>query len=497
LLTLFYIKSNFAAFFFKLVIFMSENHAFSAEVVTFAADRGTPVSLYANLRQIFPESLLLECLEYDSPQTARSYLCADPILKFSIKDGAASVDFLGRKIKEMNLTAAQSAVSAFDEFQKSIRVEFSDKAQADLTGLFGYVGYSAIPFFEDIKFENLPPEDERIPDFQFALYRYVFRFDHFQNRLTAVKLREISEAENETTSVKELLDRITFCRVPEYGFERIGKEISNNDDTDFAEMVRVCQKHIRRGDVFQIVPSRKFVQRYRGDEFVVYRALRQINPSPFLFFFDYGSFSLFGSSPEAQILIRENVATLHPIAGTYQRGDSKAEDRELAEKLQNDPKESAEHVMLVDLARNDLSRHCRNVRVESFKEIEFFSHVIHLVSRVTGELNESVSAAQIFADTFPAGTLSGAPKYRAMEILNDIEPSGRSFYGGSVGFFGLNGECTQAIMIRSFLARRRKLIFQAGAGVVADSVPENETAEVRNKLAALRRAIENAETKIT
>lgn len=474
---------------------MSEIHAFSAESITVGADRGTPVSLYANLRQIFPESLLLECLEYNSPQTARSYLCADPVLKFSIKNGVASVDCLGRKIKEMNLSAAQSAVSAFDEFQKSIRIEFAGDTQTDLTGLFGYVGYSAIPFFEDIKFEKLPPEDERIPDFQFALYRYVFSFDHFQNRLTAVKLREASEAENKTTPVKELLDRITFQRVPEYGFKRVGKETSNNADSGFAETVRVCQKHIRRGDVFQIVPSRKFVQSYRGDEFEVYRSLRRINPSPFLFFFDYGSFSLFGSSPEAQILIRENVATVHPIAGTYRRGASKTEDRELAEKLQNDPKESAEHTMLVDLARNDLSRHCRRVKVESFKEIEFFSHVIHLVSRVVGELNQSASAAQVFADTFPAGTLSGAPKYRAMEILNRIEPSGRSFYGGSVGFFGLTGECTQAIMIRSFLARRRRLIFQAGAGVVADSVPENETAEVSNKLAALRRAIENAEIK--
>lgn len=476
---------------------MPEINRFNAEITTTGADRGTPVSLYANLRQIFPESLLLECLEYNSPQTARSYLCADPILKFSIKNGMGSVDFSGRKITEIDLREPLSAVSAFDEFQNSIQIEFDGESQMDLTGLFGYIGYSAIPYFEDIRFTNLPPEDERIPDFQFALYRYVFRFDHFQNRLTAIELRGISEAENENITARELLDKITFQRLPEYGFERVGEEKANSGDDDFAETVRECQKHIKRGDVFQIVPSRKFEQGYRGDEFEVYRALRRINPSPFLFFFDYGSFSLFGSSPEAQILIRENVATLHPIAGTYRRGAGKTEDRELAEKLRNDPKESAEHVMLVDLARNDLSRHCRAVRVEAFKEIEFFSHVIHLVSRVCGELNETASAAQILADTFPAGTLSGAPKYRAMEILNKIEPSGRSFYGGSVGFFGLNGECTQAIMIRSFLARRRKLIFQAGAGVVADSVPKNETSEVVNKLAALRRAIENAETKVT
>lgn len=474
---------------------MSEINAFISEIVSANADRGTPVSLYANLRQIFPESLLLECLEYDAPETARSYLCADPILKFSISNGAARIERSGRKINEIKLSSPHAAISVFDEFKDSIEIKFAAEPQTDLTGLFGYVSFSAIPHLEDIKFDVAPPDEEQIPDFQFALYRYVFRFDHFQNQITAVKLRGISEAENETISPRELLDKITFRRVPEYGFERVGAETSNNSDGGFAEMTRVCQQHIQRGDVFQIVPSRKFIQPFSGDEFQVYRALRRINPSPFLFFFDYGSFSLFGSSPEAQLLIRENTATIHPIAGTYPRGRNAAEDREFAENLQNDPKESAEHTMLVDLARNDLSRHCSAVRVEAFKEIEFFSHVIHLVSRVSGQLKKGASATQILADTFPAGTLSGAPKYRAMEILNEIEPSGRSFYGGSVGFLGLNGECTQAIMIRSFLARQRKLIFQAGAGVVADSVPERETAEVGNKLAALRRAIELAEKK--
>ncbi len=289
------------------------------------------------------------------------------------------------------------------------------------------------------------------------------------------------------------MDIITYRRAPEYEFARVGEEKANISDEDFAETVRTCQKHIRRGDVYQIVPSRKFVQPFRGDEFQVYRALRCINPSPFLFFFDYGNFALFGSSPEAQLLIRDRIATLHPIAGTYPRGANKTEDREFAEKLQNDPKESAEHVMLVDLARNDLNRNCSGVGVESFKQVEFYSHVIHLVSKVSGELAGSTSAAEILSDTFPAGTLSGAPKYKAMQILNDLEPSGRSFYGGSVGFLDLNGDCTQAIMIRSFLARKRKLIFQAGAGIVSDSDPLKETEEVRNKLGALRRAIEMAE----
>jgi anthranilate synthase component I len=442
---------------------------------------------------MFPETLLLECIEYNSPETARSYLCADPIVKFSIKNNTGTVEKLGRKIKEINLTDSQTTIVEFNDFQNSLHVEFVGEAQSDLIGLFGYAGYSAIPHFEDIKFPIAPNENEQIPDLQFALYRYVFRFDHFQNQMSAIKLRETGEPENKSVSLIELLEKITFRRAPEYPFERVGDESANLSDADFQEIVKVCQKHILRGDVFQIVPSRKFVQPFRGDEFQVYRSLRRINPSPFLFFFDYGGFSLFGSSPEAQLIVRERVATIHPIAGTYPRGADKLEDSEFATRLAEDPKESAEHVMLVDLARNDLSRHCENVRVEAFKKIEFYSHVIHLVSRVAGRLNENASPMQILADTFPAGTLSGAPKYRTMQILNEIEPSGRSFYGGSVGFFGLDGDCTQAIMIRSFLARRRKLIFQAGAGIVADSVPEKETAEVSNKLAALRRAIEAAE----
>jgi anthranilate synthase component I len=470
---------------------MFEKFTFSAEIISRTADHGIPVSLYGNLRQIFPETLLLECLDYDTPETARSYLCADPLLKFSSKNGKAQIELEGRKITELELSRERPAVLVLSEFRKAIEIEH-DGELSGLAGLFGYVGYSAVPFFEDLEFPNNPPADEQIPDMQFALYRYVFRFDHFHNQITAMKLTHSGE-ENNTKPLDELLEAITYRRAPEYGFARIGEEEPNISDEGFAEIVRVCQKHIQRGDVYQIVPSRKFVQGYRGDEFQVYRALRSINPSPFLFFFDYGGFALFGSSPEAQLLIRSRVAVLHPIAGTYPRGASATEDREFAEKLLHDPKESAEHVMLVDLARNDLNRNCAGVKVESFKEIEFFSHVIHLVSKVSGKLNENSSAVEVLADTFPAGTLSGAPKYKAMQILNEIEPSGRSFYGGSVGFLDLNGDCTQAIMIRSFLARRRKLIFQAGAGIVSDSDPARETAEVRNKLGALRRAIEIAE----
>ncbi|MDQ4122077.1 MAG: anthranilate synthase component I family protein [Acidobacteriota bacterium] len=469
---------------------MPESFNFNAEVFNASSDSTTPVALYSNLRQIFPETLLLECVEPHSPETASSFVCADAIARFSVKNGKAEIEREGRKISEIDLKA-DSAIAAFDRFRNSIKIQTGENDSS--SGLFGYVGFSAIPHFEDIRFSKLPQSDEQIPDMQFALYRYVFRFDHFRNALTATKLHNAENPSEKTTPLSDLFATITRRRAVEFPFAAEGGEAAEISDADFAEIVRVCQRHINRGDVYQIVPSRKFSVAFRGDEFAVYRALRRINPSPFLFFFDYGGFSLFGSSPEAQLLIKNRTATLHPIAGTYPRGKNAQEDLEFAQNLINDSKETAEHVMLVDLARNDLGRSCSSVRVEKFKTVEFYSHVIHLVSQVSGKLNDDVSAAQVFADTFPAGTLSGAPKYRAMQILNELEPSARSFYGGSVGFFGLDGSCTQAIMIRSFLARRRKLIFQAGAGVVADSVPEKETAEVRNKLAALRRAIESAE----
>lgn len=464
---------------------MPEKYTFAARTIARNSDHGTPVSLYSNLRQIFPETLLLECLEYDSPSTARSYLCADPVLKFEIKNRRLAISLNGRRVLEQSLNSSHEMIAAFAEFQNSIEIDSVDSA-ANPLGLFGYSGFSAIPFFEDIDFAKLPEGDEAIPDMQYALYRYVLSFDHFYHRMTATAI------DTDEESLNSLINRITFRRAHEFEFEKLGDESANMSDEDFIEIVERCRKHIYRGDVFQIVPSRKFSLSYSGDEFQVYRALRRINPSPFLFFFDYGNFSLFGSSPEAQLLIRNGEAILNPIAGTYPRGKDPAEDAEFAAKLLADPKESAEHVMLVDLARNDLSRNCKRVRVKSFKNAEFYSHVIHLVSRVAGQVKNDSSAMQILADTFPAGTLSGAPKYRAMKILNETEPTARSFYGGSVGFFGLDGDCTQAIMIRSFLARNRKLFFQAGAGIVADSVAQNELNEVTNKLGALRRAIEEA-----
>ena len=225
----------------------------------------------------------------------------------------------------------------------------------------------------------------------------------------------------------------------------------------------------------------------------LYRALRSINPSPYLFYFDFGGFRLFGSSPETHCRIEGRKATIDPIAGTTRRTGNRKQDEENARALRNDPKENAEHVMLVDLARNDLSRNCKDVHVDFFKDIQYYSHVIHLVSRVSGTLNDSANPIRTFIDTFPAGTLSGAPKVRALQIISELEPHNRGAYGGCIGFIGLDGSLNQAITIRTFVSRNGVLWFQAGGGIVAKSDEEKELQEVNNKLGALRTAIEMAE----
>ena len=225
----------------------------------------------------------------------------------------------------------------------------------------------------------------------------------------------------------------------------------------------------------------------------MYRVLRSINPSPYLFYFDYGSYKVFGSSPEAQMVVKDRVARVNPIAGTYKRTGNNEEDREKAEELAADPKENAEHIMLVDLARNDLGRHARNVRVEKLKEIHFYSHVIHLVSTVAGDLDPDTNPVRVFGDTFPAGTLSGAPKYKAIELINQYENQNRSLYGGALGFISFDGDINHAIVIRSFTSKDNTLYYQARAGIVTASDEEKELQEVNNKLGALKKALLEAE----
>ncbi|MBC7654151.1 MAG: anthranilate synthase component I family protein [Oligoflexus sp.] len=454
------------------------------------ADTTTPVSIYLRLRDVFPNSLLLESSDYHSRENSMSYICCEPIAGIIIEN---------KKLKKSFPDGSKEIIAEGDFILSdevySFRKNFSSNADTSLKfiadGLFGYFTHEAVEYFEDIKLKVDTENEREIPTFQYHIYKYIIAIDHFKNELYIVKNR--SEFDEEGDSLEKIEYLIQNKNFPEYHFTLKGEETSNLTDGDFMSLVEKMKKHIFRGDVFQIVPSRAFQTSFLGDEFNVYRALRSINPSPYLFYFDYGSFKIFGSSPEAQLTIKNRIASIFPIAGTFKRSGNDIQDKIIAEKLENDPKESAEHVMLVDLARNDLSRHCINVEVKAYKEVQFYSHLIHLVSKVSGELKEGVNPFKIVADTFPAGTLSGAPKYRAMELIDEYENIKRSFYSGAIGFMGFNGDFNHAIMIRSFLSKNNKLHYQAGAGIVSDSNPESEMNEVNHKVAALRNALKQAQ----
>jgi anthranilate synthase component 1 len=453
------------------------------------ADTTTPVSIYLRLRDVFPNSLLLESSDYHSRENSLSYVCCAPFsgivldddeLKMKFPDGTEEVKAVG----EFELTnELNNFLSRFEAGSNSSKIISN--------GLFGYFTHEAVEHFETILLKKTEDNPRKIPVMQYHIYRYIIAIDHFKNELYI--FHNQVEGQPETNGLEKIEDLIKNKNFPEYSFKSSEAEQSNLTNEEFIAIVEKMKQHIYRGDVFQIVPSRAFSRQFLGDEFNVYRALRSINPSPYLFYFDFGDFRIFGSSPEAQITIKNSIASIFPIAGTFKRSGDDEKDAEIARQLEADPKESAEHVMLVDLARNDLSRHCEQVSVKAFKEVQYYSHLIHLVSHVSGTLKPGVSSFKIVADTFPAGTLSGAPKYRAMEIIDETEKTKRSFYSGAIGFFGFNGDFNHAIMIRSFLSKNNTLHYQAGAGIVAGSVPESELKEVDNKIAALRKAIELAE----
>ncbi|WP_276091234.1 anthranilate synthase component I family protein [Pedobacter sp. JY14-1] len=451
------------------------------------ADTTTPVSIYLRLRDVFPNTILLESSDYHSRENSVSYVCAEPVAGIVLKNGVFTASYPDSTAEEKHEFVLAEEIEAFKKrFQPGI---VEDRRYISC-GLFGYFTWNAVQHFEDISLSSEIPESEEIPTMQYHIYRYIIAIDHFRNEVTLFKNIFNEDAEPGLEKIEYLIQNKNF---PEYSFKIDGTESSNLTDEGFMEVVEKLKKHILRGDVFQIVPSRAFSQAFLGDEFNVYRCLRSINPSPYLFYFDYGSFKLFGSSPEAQITIKNKEASIFPIAGTFKRTGNDEEDAEQARRLEQDPKESAEHVMLVDLARNDLSRHCNHVEVKSFKEVQYYSHLIHLVSKVSGKLQDSVPSFKIVADTYPAGTLSGAPKYRAMQLIDEYEGLGRNFYGGALGYMGFNDEFNHCIMIRTFMSKNNRLHYRAGAGVVADSVALSEKNEVNNKIAALRRAIEMAE----
>lgn len=453
------------------------------------SDVVTPVSVYLKLRDLYPNTLLLESSDYHGHRNAMSFICFAPIAEFRVEEECICQYYPQSPETREPITETHTVPAALNAFIQSFRTTPTE-VPLPANGIFGYTAYDATQYFEQITLQQGSHLPYAIPAMRYAVYRNIIAFNHFSNRMTLIE----NLTPDDSSEADKLLSLLVNHTVPAFGFTGAKNETTNVTDQAFLDMVEQGKRHCYRGDVFQIVLSRQFQTHFTGDEFNVYRALRHINPSPYLFYFDYGSYRIMGSSPEAQLIVRQGEATINPIAGTFKRTGNDLRDKELAEELSRDPKENAEHVMLVDLARNDLSRHCRKVTVKTYKEVQYYSHVLHMVSEVTGKLISGATTPGVMAATFPAGTLSGAPKFKAMQLIDRIENQSRGFYGGCIGYMGFDGSFNQAILIRSFLSKGNVLYCQAGAGVVSESVPENELQEVNNKLGALKKAIELAET---
>ena len=445
-------------------------------------DLHTPVSTYLKVRDLFPQSALMESSDYNSTENNRSFIALDPMASIAINRGIATATLPDGTTESQPLTAEYGVAEAIEAFTKRINVTGD---YAHYGGLYGYTTFNSVRYFENIPVKDSNDPKNDAPDILYIFYRYLVVFHDRCNELLLLEMNP----EGEESKLDELDKAIHNRNYTTYPFQAVGETTSTLTDEEHKANIRKGIEHCHRGDVFQIVLSRRFIQPYKGDDFQLYRALRSINPSPYLFYFDFGGFRIFGSSPETHCKVEAGIATIDPIAGTTRRSGDRKRDRELADALLADPKEGAEHVMLVDLARNDLSRNCNEVEVEFYKEAQYYSHVIHLVSRVSGKLLPEAKPLRTFFETFPAGTLSGAPKVKAMQIISELEPHNRGAYGGCIGFIGLDGSINQAITIRTFVSRNNELWLQAGGGIVAQSSEEYELQEVNNKLAALKRAI--------
>ena len=453
-------------------------------------DLNTPVSTYMKLRDDYPMSALMECSDYHGGENSKSFIGVHPIASVAIEHGKGICKFPDGTQTEHEITKECGSAQLINDFLSVFEVSGDNAAYC---GLFGYTSFNAVRYFENINVKDETQEKNDAPDLLYILYKDVVVFDHFCNEMVLIELLADGEQDDLDVLERDINNR----KIRTYDFHPVGDYTSTLTDEEHKANIRRGIQHCLRGDVFQIVLSRRFKQEYEGDDFKLYRALRSINPSPYLFYFDFGGFRIFGSSPETHCRIEKKgdryTAYIDPIAGTTKRTGDTEQDKKNAEYLQKDPKENAEHVMLVDLARNDLSRNCHNVHVDFYKDMQFYSHVIHLVSRVSGELNEGADPIKAFIDTFPAGTLSGAPKVRAMQLISEYEPHNRGAYGGCIGFIGFDRSLNQAITIRTFVSRNNELWFQAGGGIVAKSNEDYELQEVNNKLGALRKAILMAE----
>lgn len=449
-------------------------------------DLHTPASTYLKVRDLFPQSALMESSDYHGSENNRSFIAFNPIASISINHGTATMNFPDDTCMEKELGTNFTAEDAINGFLSCFSIEGE---YSHYCGLYGYTTFNAVRYFEDIPVKDSHEPKNDAPEILYILYKYLIVFNDFKSEMVLIEMQDSQEKSH----IGEIEKAISNRNYTTYDFHPTGETTSTLTDEEHKANIRKGIAHCMRGDVFQVVLSRRFIQKFQGDDFKLYRALRSINPSPYLFYFDFGGFRIFGSSPETHCKIENGQATIDPIAGTTRRSGDKETDSQLTASLLADPKENAEHVMLVDLARNDLSRNCHNTHIEFFKEPQYYSHVIHLVSRVSGTLSETTNSVRTFIDTFPAGTLSGAPKVRAMQLISEIEPHNRGVYGGCIGFIGLNGALNQAITIRTFVSRNNELWFQAGGGITALSNEENELQEVNNKLGALKKAILLAE----
>lgn len=463
-----------------------KQYTYTTAYKTLLGDLHTPVTTYLKVRDLFPQSVLMESSDYHGVENNRSFIGLNPIASISISHGKATAKFPDGTQEVRDIDDHYRVDQAISDFLTRFQVEGE---YAHYCGLYGYTTFNAVRYFEHIPVKDSISTINDAPDILYILYKYLIVFHDFKHEMVLLEM----QSDDEPSHIDEVEKAICNRNYTTFDFRAVGPTVSTLTDEEHKANIRKGIAHCLRGDVFQIVLSRRFIQRYQGDDFKLYRALRSINPSPYLFYFDFGGFRIFGSSPETHCKIEDGRATIDPIAGTTRRSGNKETDAQLTAALLADPKENAEHVMLVDLARNDLSRNCHDVKVEFYKEPQYYSHVIHLVSRVSGELNAGSNPIKTFIDTFPAGTLSGAPKVRAMQLISEYEPHNRGAYGGCIGFIGLNGTLNQAITIRTFVSRNNELWFQAGGGIVAKSNEENELQEVNNKLGALKKAITLAE----
>ena len=460
-------------------------YTFSTHKRRILADILTPVQIYMKLRDVFPNACLLESSDHHTDNKSFSFIGLKPRAEFVLENEEIKYVFPDQSVKYKPIKKGQLIYPLLKEY--------FDKFQGGDTeigsGFFGYTSYDSVQYFESIELYNKPKQSYDLPNIYLVFFQYVIALDHFHNTMTIMEHVFLGEQEN----LDFICDLIVNKPYQLFPFKKMGNMDSNLTDEDHKQNISLGIKSCFRGDVFQIVLSRQFFQKFKGDEFNVYRALRSINPSPYLFYFDFGNFKIFGSSPESQLVIKNNIAYIDPIAGTIRRSGNDEEDKRLAKSLSRDKKENAEHMMLVDLARNDLSRNSSSVQISKLKEVQYFSHVLHMVSRVEAKLDDGLNSLKVYADTFPAGTLSGAPKYKAMELIDQYENQGRGIYGGAIGYFGLDGTINTAITIRSFVSKNNCLFFQAGGGIVSKSDEEKEMQEVKHKLGALRKAVDLAE----